>query len=286
MSKQLKSDIVLTLVTMVWGTTFIIVKNAIQTLPVYNFLFLRFFLAFFLLIVIFWKKLTNLNKRVLIISSIIGVMLFSGYAFQTMGLKYTTASKSGFITGFSVVLVPLLETFLLKRKPTKLAIIGVFHAFIGLVFLTTNINLSVNIGDILTLFCAFAFAIHIVLISKYASTLDSYLLATMQIGVVALLSGITSIIFEKPFIPSSLKVWSAIIITGVLATAFAFVAQNKMQAYTTATHTALIFSMEPVFAAIAAFLIGKEVMSPRAIIGGIFMLAGIVLSELPEKVAR
>lgn len=283
MSKQLKSDIVLILVTMVWGTTFIIVKNAIQTLPVYNFLFIRFLLAFSLLAIIFYKKLKSIDKKTLAAASVIGTMLFLGYAFQTMGLKYTTASKSGFITGFSVVLVPILEAVLLKRKPSKPAILGIVLAFIGLILLTTNIDFTVNIGDFLTLLCAFAFGMQIVLIAKYASTLDAYLLATIQIGIVALLSGIVTLLFEKPFIPTSVDVWSAIIITGVFATAFAIVAQNTMQAYTTATHTALIFALEPVFAAIAAFLVAGEVMSFRAILGGIFMFAGIVLSELPEK---
>ncbi|KHO61173.1 multidrug DMT transporter permease [Thermoanaerobacter sp. YS13] len=282
MSKQLKSDIVLILVTMVWGSTFIIVKNAIQTLPVYNFLFIRFLLAFLLLAIIFHKKLKNIDNKTLAAASIIGTMLFLGYAFQTMGLKYTTASKSGFITGFSVVLVPILEAVFLKRKPSKPAILGIVLAFIGLILLTTNIDLSINIGDFLTLLCAFAFGMQIVLIAKYASTLDTYLLATIQIGMVALLSGIVTLLFEKPFIPTSVAVWPAIIITGVFATAFAIVAQNTMQAYTTATHTALIFALEPVFAAIAAFLIAGEVMSFRAILGGIFMFAGIVLSELPE----
>lgn len=283
MSKQLKSDIVLTVVTMVWGSTFIIVKNAIQTLPVYNFLFIRFLLAFLLLVIIFYKRLKNIDKKTLTAASLIGTMLFLGYAFQTMGLKYTTASKSGFITGFSVVLVPILEAMFLKRKPSKPAILGILLAFIGLILLTTNIDLSINIGDFLTLLCAFAFGMQIVLIAKYASTLDTYLLATIQIGIVALLSGIVTFLFEKPFIPTSVDVWLAIIITGFFATAFAIVAQNTMQAYTTATHTALIFALEPVFAAIAAFLIAGEVMSFRAIIGGIFMFAGIVLSELPES---
>jgi len=283
LSTQLKSDIVLILVTMVWGTTFIIVKNAIQTLPVYNFLFIRFLLAFLLLTIIFHKKLKTIDKKTLAVASVIGAMLFLGYAFQTMGLKYTTASKSGFISGFSVVLVPILEAVFLKRKPSKSSILGIVLAFIGLILLTANIDLSINIGDFLTLLCAFAFGMQIVLIAKYASTLDTYLLATIQIGIVALLSGIITLLLEKPFVPTSFNVWAAIVITGVFATAFAIVAQNTMQAYTTATHAALIFALEPVFAAIAAFLIGGEVMSFRAILGGIFMFTGIVLSELPEK---
>ncbi|MGB9679861.1 MAG: DMT family transporter [Thermoanaerobacteraceae bacterium] len=282
MSKQLRSDLVLVLVTIIWGSTFIIVKNAIEILPVYNFLFIRFSIAFFLLAIIFYKKLLNIDKRTLIISSAIGTMLFAGYAFQTMGLMYTSASKSGFITGFSVVLVPIFEAFFLKSKPSRAAVTGIVLAVIGLFLLTTNVNFSINFGDFLTLLCAFAFAMHIILIAKFASSVDTFVIATLQIGVVAILSGIASFTFETPVIPTNFSVWGAIIITGVFATAFAYVAQNTMQAYTTATHTALIFSLEPVFSAVAAFLIAGEVMSLKAITGGIFMLLGIILAEIPQ----
>lgn len=282
MSKQLRSDLVLVLVTIIWGSTFIIVKNAIEILPVYNFLFIRFSIAFFLLAIIFYKKLLKIDKRTLIISSAIGTMLFAGYAFQTMGLMYTSASKSGFITGFSVVLVPIFEALFLKSKPSRAAVTGIVLAVIGLFLLTTNVNFSINFGDFLTLLCAFAFAMHIILIAKFASSVDTFVIATLQIGVVAILSGIASFTFETPVIPTNLSVWGAIIITGVFATAFAYVAQNTMQAYTTATHTALIFSLEPVFSAVAAFLIAGEVMSLKAITGGIFMLLGIILAEIPQ----
>jgi len=282
LSKQLRSDLVLVLVTIIWGSTFIIVKNAIEILPVYNFLFIRFSIAFFLLAIIFYKKLLKIDKRTLIISSAIGTMLFAGYAFQTMGLMYTSASKSGFITGFSVVLVPIFEALFLKSKPSRAAVTGIVLAVIGLFLLTTNVNFSINFGDFLTLLCAFAFAMHIILIAKFASSVDTFVIATLQIGVVAILSGIASFTFETPVIPTNLSVWGAIIITGVFATAFAYVAQNTMQAYTTATHTALIFSLEPVFSAVAAFLIAGEVMSLKAITGGIFMLLGIILAEIPQ----
>lgn len=282
MSKQLKSDLILLFVTMIWGTTFIIVKNAVKLVPVYNFLFLRFLVAFLVLAAIYFKKLKTIDMRTLIISSIIGIMLFAGFALQTTGLKYTSASKSGFITGFSVVLVPMLEAVLLKAKPSKSSIAGIILAVVGLGFLTTNIEFSINFGDFLTLLCAVAFAMQIVLIAKYAPSIDTYSLAIVQIAVVAALSGLFSILFEKPFIPASFNTWSAILITGILATAFALVAQNAMQANTSATHAALIFSLEPVFSAIAAFLIAGEVMSFRAIIGAILMFTGIILSEIPE----
>lgn len=283
MSKQLRSDLVLVFVTLIWGTTFIIVKNAVKLLPVYNFLFLRFFIAFLVLALFYFKKLKAIDKRTLVISSAVGIMLFAGYALQTTGLKYTTAAKSGFITGFSVVLVPVLEAVLIKAKPSKSSVIGIIFAVIGLGLLTTNVNFSINFGDLLTLLCAAAFAMQVVLIAKYASSIDTYLFATIQIAVVAALSGIFSILFENPTIPLSLDIWPAILITGILATAFALSAQNAMQANTSATHAALIFSLEPVFSAIAAFLIAGEVMSFRAVIGAILMFAGIILSEIPDK---
>lgn len=282
MSKQLRSDLVLIFITVIWGTTFIIVKNAVKLVPVYNFLFLRFLVAFLVLAAIYFKRLRNIDRKTLIISIIIGIMLFAGYALQTTGLKYTTASKSGFITGFSVVLVPVLEALIIKTKPTKSSIAGIILAVVGLWFLTTNIDFSINFGDFLTLLCAVAFAMQIVLISKFAPSIDTYLLAIIQIAVVLALSGIFSILFEKPSIPASFDIWSAILITGILATAFALAAQNTMQANTSATHAALIFSLEPVFSAIASFLIAGEVMSFRAIIGAFLMFTGIILSEIPE----
>ncbi|HHV75351.1 DMT family transporter [Thermoanaerobacterium sp. R66] len=283
MSKNLKSDIMLLLVTVIWGSTFVVVKNATSILPVYNFLFLRFLIALIVLVIMFGKRLLHIDKKTFAVSIIVGIMLFLGYAFQTLGLKYTTASKSGFITGFNVVLVPILESIFLKAKLSKTSWLSVLLALAGLFLMTANIDLKINFGDFLTLLCAVSFAFQVVLIAKYAPSVDTVSFAIIQIFVVTLLSGILSFVYEKPIIPTDKTVWFALILTGIFATAFALAVQNTMQANTSATHAAIIFSLEPVFSAITAYLVSGEIMTLRSIIGGFLMLISMILSEMPSK---
>lgn len=280
MSKQLKADLALLLVTIVWGSTFVITKNALKDIPTYNFLTIRFLLAFVVSFLIFFNSMKNLNKKTLFLGSVIGIVLFAGYAFQTVGLSYTTASKSGFITGFSVVLVPVFSAILLKKIPNISTIIGVILAILGLGLMTLNSNLSLNIGDLYTLICAFAFAFHIILVGKYTTEVDSIALAVVQIGIVGLLSLIFSLSLEKFTIPKSTDVWVAIFITGILATSGAYIIQNTMQRFTSPTHTALIYTGEPVFSAIFAYLFLHEVMTAKVILGSILILTGMILGEI------
>jgi len=280
MTKQLKANLALLLVTIVWGTTFVITKNILKDIPTYNFLAIRFLLAFAFSALIFYKNMLKLNKKTLIYGLLIGVVLFAGYAFQTVGLNYTTASKSGFITGFSVVIVPIISAFGLKKVPGIPTIIGVILAIAGLGLMTLNNSLVPNIGDFYTLICAFAFALHILLVGKYTVSVDSINLAIVQIGVVGILSLIFSLSMESFSIPTLAATWTGILITGILATSGAFIVQNTMQKFTSPTHTALIYTAEPVFSAIFAFILLNELMSRQAIIGSILILAGMLLGEI------
>ncbi|RKD28967.1 DMT family transporter [Thermohalobacter berrensis] len=280
MSKQLKADLSLLSVTVVWGASFVITKNALQDIQTYNFLAVRFLIAFLSSAIIFYKNMKNINKKTLLYGALIGVVLFGGYAFQTVGLNYTTASKSGFITGFSVVLVPIISALLLKKTPETSTIIGVILAITGLGLMTLNSELSLNIGDFYTLLCAFGFAFHIILVGKYTVDVDSIALAVIQIGVVGILSLIFSLSSENFFIPKSFDLWFAILITGTLATSGAYLIQNTMQKFTSPTHTALIYTGEPVFSAVFAYILLGERMATKAIVGSILILLGMILGEL------
>ena len=282
MKNQIKGDLALLIITVIWGSTFVLVKQGIAEIPVYNFLAIRFGIAFFLLAIIYYKKLLKINWATFISSSIVGLALFLGYAFQTVGLQYTTASKSGFITGFTVVLVPLFQAFLLKNPPKRSVIAGVILAFIGLILLTTNIDLSINIGDIYTFFCAISFALQIVFVTKFGSKVDYETLTTIEVGLVALLSAIFSLFFENPVIPTQAITWTSILITSIFATSLAFAVQNKMQQLTTPTHTALIFSAEPVFAAVFDYILLGEIITGRSLIGSLLILSGMLLAEFPN----
>jgi drug/metabolite transporter (DMT)-like permease len=291
MKKQWIADMCLLFVTFIWGATFVLVQNAISFLEPLSFNGVRFLLAgLFLLIWLFLfhrPQLKMWNGSLLLSGAFMGFWLFSGYAFQTIGLLYTTSAKAGFITGLSVVLVPLFAFFLLKQKPKANAIFGVLIAAIGLYLLTMNGELSVNKGDLLVFLCAVSFGMHIVITGKYSSQFPTLLLTITQIFTVAILCVIAAFFFEdwtqmlNGAILQKTEVWPALLITSLLATAFAFLVQTNFQRYTTATRVALIFAMEPVFAALTAYIWANERLTISALVGCLLILLGMILAELP-----
>ncbi len=293
MKRPMFADFSLLLVTFIWGTTFVLVQNAIDFLPPFAFNGIRFAMAavlLFLCLLIFDKKqLNQLNLKFLTSGVFIGFWLFLGYVTQTIGLLYTTTSKAGFITGLSVVLVPLFSMFLLKHYPSKNALIGVIIATIGLFFLTLTDVTALNVGDGFVFICAISFAMQIIFTGKFSHKYPTLLLTVIQISTVALLSTLSSFIFEdwKKYINManllSTDVMIALIITSVFATAIAFFIQTNFQKYTSSTRVALIFAMEPVFAAIAGYLWANERLSISALFGCILIFMGMVFAELPTN---
>jgi drug/metabolite transporter (DMT)-like permease len=287
------ADISLLLVALIWGTTFVLVQNAISVLEPFAFNGFRFFIAFIILFVsllLFQKhQLQFLTKKMVLSGVLLGFWLFLGYATQTLGLVYTTSSKAGFITGLSVVLVPLFSFLLLKQKPSSPAVIGVSVATIGLFLLTMTDIAALNIGDFFVFICAIGFAMHIIFTGKFSEHFPSLLLTTIQILTVSILSIISSFIFEDfkgmmtVSVFSSSNVLIALIITSVFATALAFFAQTRFQKFTTPTRVALIFAMEPVFAALTGYFWADERLSISAITGCLFIFLGMVFAELPAE---
>lgn len=281
MSKQLKADLALLLVTVGWGASFILTKSSLAEMPTFNFLTIRFLIAFALSSIIFMREMKKIDRKTFQYGIILGVVLYGSFAFQTMGLNYTSASKSAFITGFSVVLVPIFSSLLVKNIPNKKTVVSIVIAFIGLGMLTLNKNiLEVNIGDIYTFFCALIFASYIILVGKYTVDAESIPLAVLQLGVVGLLSLITSLAIETPIIPTLGPVWFNIIILSVVCTSGAYIVQNVAQKYTSPTHTALIYTAEPVFGAAFSYIILGEVLSTKGVLGAILILSGMLVTEV------
>lgn len=266
------------MVTLVWGSTFVIVKWAIEDLPPFPFLAIRFALAFISLLPFLWLQKAHISKGTVLKGAALGVFLFSGYAWQTVGLQYTTASNAGFITGLSVVFVPALVTMTTRKLPSPSLIIGIFCALVGLAFLSLGDRFQLNKGDLMILACAVSFALHIFLVGRYAPETNATVLASVQILTVSILSGIFSFL-SQPSISFSSTVWIALLVTAIPATSLAFFVQTKMQQFTTPTHTALIFSMEPVFAAISAFFFAGEILTQRGLFGAGLVLAGMLIAE-------
>ncbi|WP_053363905.1 DMT family transporter [Bacillus sp. FJAT-27251] len=292
MKRSVAADSSLLLVALIWGSTFVIVQNAISFLEPLSFNGVRFALAAILLglwLLLFERRqLKALNGKLISAGIILGVFLFIGYAFQTLGLLYTTSSKAGFITGLSVVMVPLLSILLYKKPLGLNACLGIAGATAGLYLLTVTDITSLNIGDGFVLICAFGFAFHILVTGKYAREFPSLALTVIQIGVVSVLSGISAFIFEdwkrafNPEVVLSAEVLSALLVTAVFATGAAFLIQTNFQKYTTPTRVALIFAMEPVFAAITGYFWAGDRLSYSAAAGCLLIFAGMIVAELPR----
>jgi drug/metabolite transporter (DMT)-like permease len=294
MKKQkLIADLSLLAVALIWGSTFVIVQNAIAFLEPFTFNGVRFTIASLILLIILItfnrEQLRQCDLKLFSSGVFIGFWLFVGYATQTVGLLYTSSSKAGFITGLSVVLVPVFSFAILKIKPTKNAVLGVSVATVGLYLLTMTDRVLLNIGDGLVFICAIAFALQIIFTGKYSSSYPSLLLTVIQISTVAVLSLGFSILFEdwKVTINTTIMfdttVLTALLITSLLATAFAFFIQTSVQKYTTPTRVALIFATEPVFAAITGFIWAHDRLSFSAITGCLFIFAGMIFAEMPTQ---
>ena len=277
MSKRAKAEVLLVMATFFWGATFVVVKGALADASPLMFIALRFLLAGALMWLIMARG--RIERRAVLPSLLLGTLLFSGFAFQTWGLLYTTPSRSAFVTGFSVILVPLVSFFFgyrLARGNAAAAALGLA----GLYFLVLPSGVgAVNRGDLLTLLAAISFAFHIVLLGTYSRRIPFTQLAPVQILVVGAIA-----ILAAPFAPAAPLRWTAglvfaILVTAIFATAFAFSAQVWAQQYTPPAHTALIFALEPVFALLTSIIVTGEHLGGKEVLGFALILAGMIVSE-------
>ncbi len=289
MSRPLKAHILLVMVTFVWGSTFVLIKNAVaQDISPLLFNFLRMALAMVALAIIFWRDLKSIRRASFRAGALVGTFLWLGYEFQTTGLRLTTASKSAFLTGVSVILVPVFLALFWQRKVSQWTATGVALAFAGLFLLTVPAgesglgNLaSVNSGDALTLACAVSFAFHIIFLGRATERYPIGQIAFLQIAIAVLWMGLSlALAPEAQHVHFSSTVVWALMITALLGTAAAFSIQAWAQQFTPPTHTALIFSLEPVFAWITSYVVLGERLGSRAAVGALLILAGVLTSEL------
>lgn len=288
----------LLLVACIWGSTFIIVQKAIQTLPPLAFNTVRFLGATLLFVIVI--AMTNKSAQYRWSKSlwrhgiVLGLWLFGAYALQTIGLLHTTSTNTGFITGISVVIVPFAMLWIMKQKMSWTTWVAAIMAFGGLYFLTFNGGeLSFNNGDFLVFLCAICFAMQIALTGKYSPQYNTLPLVTIQLGTVGILSCIYSLFTESIGTPSELwisitdpDVLLALIVSIGLSTAFAFWAQTWSQQYTSASRVAIIYATEPVFAAITGVAFAGEQLGLWAIVGCVLIFCGMIFADLKWNVKR
>ncbi|MEX0975319.1 MAG: DMT family transporter [Bacillota bacterium] len=312
---QLTADLLLLLVTLAWGTTFVIVKETIAEMGPLTFIAVRFLIAGLVLLLwyvttkmrggggagrrgrtdvaaetlsaassdgacstVFGESSRGFSCEFLLGAVLTGFALFFSYATQTLGLVTVAAGKAAFITGLYVVIVPVAARAFLKASPDRASVAGVILATIGLGLLSLKLPLQVAPGDFLVFLCAIGFSAHILLVGHYSERGNTVLFAAIQLLVVSAGSFVYAAIMERPLVVPP-TAWGAILFTAIAATSFAFLAQTAVQRFTSATHTALIFSAEPVFGAIFAWLVAGEVLAAREIVGAICILTGMLVSE-------
>lgn len=281
-----RADLVLALVALIWGATFVVVKRALSDISPVYFLAIRFSLASVCMLLMFARPLHQTDPRALRRGlrggMFAGLFLWLGYILQTFGLKYTTAGNSGFLTGFYIVLVPLISACVYRRWPQTRELLGLLVATGGMAVLTfpsLDGRFRLNTGDLLTIACAVAFAFHLLVLGYYSQRERFEAVALGQIVCAAILST-ACLTVERPEAHWTKDVVLAIVITAVFATAIAFALQTWGQQYTTPTHTALIFALEPAFAFATAVLVGGEPLTRASVLGGVLILSGILAVEL------
>jgi drug/metabolite transporter (DMT)-like permease len=268
-------------VSAAWGLSFVVMKDAIQRQSVNNFLFTRFTLAVIVMILIRPQTIKLFNKDLLQRGGLAGIFLGLGYIAQTLGLERTGAAITGFITGLYVVLTPLIASIVLKEKITKFTWLCIAVATFGLGLLSIR-GFSVGIGEMFVLASAVLFAAHIIALSKWSSGRDVYAMTVIQLTMCAILAGLASAV-EGYSLPPDRGVWSVVIFTAVFATAVAFIVQTWSQAHMSATKVAVILTMEVVFAALFAILLGGERLTLQTAIGGILVVVAMYLIVLKEQ---
>ncbi|GGE39362.1 membrane protein [Pullulanibacillus camelliae] len=295
MQRKWFADLGLLAVAFIWGTTFVVVQDAIAVIPPLAFNGWRFLIAALFLYIgyrLFSKNRTRLSWALVLNGILLGVLLFIGYATQTIGLLYTSSSKMAFITGLSVVLVPLFAWVILRHTPKWTAIIGVVFSTVGLYLLAMLKSVVINQGDLLAFICALAFGLHIVLTDKVTRSFSSAHLTIVQLVTVSVLSlisgtgfdGITKTFSLAPFAQS--PVLFACLFTALFATACAYFLQTSLQRFTSPTHVGIIFIMEPVFAGLTATIWQHESMNLSAKIGATLIVCGMLLAEWPIKKSK
>jgi drug/metabolite transporter (DMT)-like permease len=287
-TRRLAADAALLAVAAAWGLTFPLGKIVLTALPPFTYLTMRFSLASIALLL-----LSSKPRRVSAAASMslgplwtqalaVGVVFFFGYAFQVLGLRMTTASQAGFITGTSVIMVPVISGLWLRRVPRPLVLAGIAAATVGLGLLALEGPMAVRMGDLLVLACAVCFAVHIVLVGRLAPALDHRVFAVAQAIPVAVLGAIGALT-EHPgaaIASAGLGIWAAIAFMAVTASAGALLVQSWAQRFTTPSHTGLMFTFEPVAAALLAYAMLGEALTARQALGAVLILLGIVIAEI------
>jgi drug/metabolite transporter (DMT)-like permease len=293
-----KGEAALLTATLIWGATFAIIKSALQDASPLVFISLRFTFAALLLLPFLFKALRTITTPVLFGGTLLGIFYFLGFSTQTIGLNYTSATKSGFITGTIVIFTPLLQIILERKLPHKGSVLGIILVMSGLIFLSSSgdsllsvfseIGEEFNLGDFFTFLCAFFFSFYVVYLDIVSKKFDYKPLVFLQISVTGILGILSAFVLsfwglEVPHFKLSANLLFAVGYTSILATIITTIIMTKFQKLILPARAGIIYSLEPIFSAIVAFFVLSEKISNFGIIGGALIFSGLLVSELLDK---
>jgi drug/metabolite transporter (DMT)-like permease len=271
-------------VTFAWGAAFVLMKDAIDEQPVFDFLATRFTLATVVMIAIRPQVLKAIDKKLLFRGSLLGVMLGLAYITQTIGLDLTTAAITGFLTGLYVIFTPILFWMIYRKKVQGKVLIGSITAFIALLFISFN-GFSLDAAQVWLIACAVLFAGHIVGLSVWSTAKDIYPLTVIQLGAGSIVCWMGALA-DGYQAPPNASVWGVVVFTAVFATAAAFLVQTWAQSIMDPSRVAIILTTEVIFAAAIAVAVGQEVLALRVVIGGALMVIAMLIVEWPDKKSK
>lgn len=282
--KKYIGEIGLIITALIWGSGFVGSAMALEHYTPYQILTGRFLIGLILLSVVFHKKLKLMKKSIVIKGVILGAILYIAFILQTVGLQFTTPSKNAFLTAVNVVIVPFISFVIYKRKLDVFELTGAIFAIIGIALLSLQLSGGINIGDVLTLLCAFAFAFHIFYTARFVKNEDAILLTLMQMGTAAILGLIFMIGKGETSFSLEFSALTPLIYLGVFSTTIAYVLQTVAQKYVTETKAAIILSTEALWGTLFSVIILSELLTFRMAMGAILILVAILIAETKPKI--
>ena len=283
--KKLVANLLLILTTILWGSSFIITKTVTEDVPIFLYMVIRFSIALIIFIP-FLYNFKKISKKLILYAVLTGLVYYLVMIFQTSGMRTTTAGKAAFVTGLSTIMVPFITWIVFKKALKKRIWVAVVISIVGMALLLLEGESGIIIGDILVLICAFLFAVFIVLNDRYVRILDVYLYSLVQLATISILSFVGSLFLSESYdlISTELSFWLIFLYMGIIVTSCTFLFQNWSQQHQDSSHTAIIFTLEPVFAVIfASFVIGNETMTIIGWIGCLLILIAILIVVLKNK---
>lgn len=285
MKTQLKADSMLMFVTLGWGISYLLLDISLTELDPFTLNAFRFLFAFFVAGLLSYPKLRTVNKATIKASAVLGLILMVVYIGATYGVRYTSLSNAGFLCALAVVLVPVFEFIWKRKRPENKLMLSVLLSLVGIALLTLNGSLKPALGDILCILCAAAYAVDLLYVDAAVKReeINAYQLGVFHLGFSGLYQLIIALLVEEPHLPDSGKVWAAVLFLSIFCTGLAFIVQTIAQQYTSATHVGIIFTLEPVFAGIAAYIFADEILTAKGYVGAVLLLLGIFIMEIDWK---